>query len=330
MKNIFYLQILRDRSNEIFRESYAIKFSHFSFIIPFLLFGFVGYAQVSAKIDTTNIRIGEQIQYQIIVDATEEVQFVKIQLDSLKKIEVVESFKIDSLKNRLIKKYALTSFDSGRYVLPRQTIFIKNKKYFTDSVIIDVATMKVDTIQQPMFTIKNIKNEPYTFDDFKKYLWWLLALLILVVVVLYFVLRKKPTPEEIIAKIPPFDLAKKRLQELDGKQLWQQNRIKQYYVELTDIVRTFIEREMNIPALESTTDELMETISDFNENSHLDIPKETILKLKKLLQEADLVKFAKSKPLSNEIEAHRNQAENIIDNLHPKFVEKNTEEENGK
>lgn len=330
MKNIFYLQNLKDKIAQIFQDSHAINILRLYLIAPFFLFGISGHAQVSTQIDTTTIRIGEQIQYQIIVEETEEVQFPKIELDSLKRIEVVESFKIDTLKNRLIKKYALTSFDSGRYVLPAQTVLIRNKKFLTNSFIIDVATIQVDTIQQPMHPIKDIKNEPYTFDDFKKYLWWLLAILLLVAVILYFVLRKKPTPEEVIARIPPFELAKKRLQELDSKQLWQQNRIKQYYVELTDIVRTFIEREMNIPALESTTDELLETISDFNESSKLDIPKETILKLKKLLQEADLVKFAKSKPLSNEIELHRNQAENIIDNLHPKFVEKNIGEENGK
>jgi hypothetical protein len=94
-----------------------------------------------------------------------------------------------------------------------------------------------------------------------------------------------------------------------------------YYVELTDIIRTFIEREMNIPALESTTDELIETITDFNSSSHLNIPPETLKKLHELLREADLVKFAKSKPLQNEISLHRNDAEGIIDDLHPKKVE---------
>jgi hypothetical protein len=100
-------------------------------------------------------------------------------------------------------------------------------------------------------------------------------------------------------------------------------------VELTDIVRTFIEREMNIPALESTTDELLETITDFNASSKLNIPEGTIVKLQGLLQEADLVKFAKSKPLIDEIETHRSSAEVIIDNLHPKTKEKNTEEDDG-
>ena len=329
MKNIISLKNIRNRNNNLDQTCFTSRFFKFGTLFTFLLFGFVGLSQVSIKIDTTKIRIGEQIQYEIIVNETEEVQFSKLQLDSLKKVEVVQSYKIDSLKNRLIKKYALTSFDSGRWILPRQKVFIKNKAFLTDSIIIDVATVPVDTIKQPMYSIKTIKNEPYTFSDYQKYLWWLIALLLIIAIILYFVLRKKPTPEEIIAKIPPFDLAKQRLKELDSKKLLKQNKVKRYYVELTDIVRSFIEREMNIPALESTTDELLETITDFNDSSNLNIPKETLSKLRILLQEADLVKFAKSKPLLNEIELHRNDAENIIDRLHPEKEEINKEIEDG-
>ena len=298
-------------------------------IVALFTFGFSGFAQVSSRIDTTHIRIGEQFNYEIIVDETKDVRFPKFESDSLNRIGVVTSHKIDSLKNQLIKKYTLTSFDSGQYVLPAQEIFIRDKRFLTDQVLIDVATVEVDTIKQPMYHIKEIQNEPYLFSDYLNYFWGLLVLLAVIGVILYFVLRDKPTEEDIISRIPPFDAAKMRLKELDQKELISQNKIKPYYVELTDIVRTFIEREMNIPALESTTDELMETIIDFNGSSHLNIPSETLFKLKKLLKEADLVKFAKSKPLQNEIALHREDAEGIIDVLHPKKVELKAEENVG-
>lgn len=316
MKYIFYLQYLEKEFFNLSRKSKSKLFFRFSFIALFFLTGFVGTSQVTVKIDTTKIRIGEQFQYEITVNETKDVQFLKLKLDSLKRIGVVKSHKIDSLKNRLVKKYTLTSFDSGRYVLPGQTVMIRNKAILTDSFIIDVATVAVDTIKQPMHHIKTIKNEPYTFADFQKYFWGLL-ILVAIAVILYFVLKDKPTHEEIISRIPPFDLAKQRLKELDSRKLLKQNRIKLYYVELTDIVRSYIERELNIPALESTTDELMETITDFNSSSNLNIPKETLLRLQELLKEADLVKFAKSKPLLNEIELHRTDAEKIIDKMHP-------------
>lgn len=275
--------------------------------------------KVSVKADTTKIRIGEQINYQIEVDNIETgVTFPELQLDVAGKIEIVEDLNVDTLKNRLIRKYLLTSFDSGSYTIPQQKVTVWSQEYVTDSVVIDVATVVVDTLKQNMFPIKAVQNEPYTFEDFKSYLWWILAGVLLLALLLYFIFRKKETLEEIEAKIPPYDLALKRLKELDNKQLWQKNKIKPYYVELTDIIRSYIERELNIPALESTTNELMETITDFNSSSALNIPNETITKLQSLLKDADLVKFAKYVPLSNEIELHRNDARDIIEVLHPK------------
>ena len=152
----------------------------------------------------------------------------------------------------------------------------------------------------------------------------MVAALLLVALIFYLLKRKKKTPEEIEAAIPPYELALKRLQELDAKDLLNKNRIKKYYVELTDILRTYIERELNIPALESTTDELIETMRDFNTSSSLNITEETIDTLSKLLKDADLVKFAKFKPLINEIELHRKDTREIIDDLKPKItVEEN-------
>lgn len=274
------------------------------------------FSQVSSRIDTTQIRIGEQFHYEIEVEETDGVRLPKFESDSLNRVGVVTS-KIDSLKNRLIIKYTLTSFDSGQYVLPGQEVFVRDKRYLTDPVVVDVGTVPVDTIKQPMHHIKTIKNEPYLFSDYLDYFWGLIAALLIIGAILYFILRDKPKHEEFVEKIPPFERAKQRLQELDQKKLVEQNRIKLYYVELTEIVRTFIEREMKIPALESTSEELIETIMDFNASSNLNIPSETLAKLRRLLQEADLVKFAKMKPLLNEIELHRQDAETVIDVMHP-------------
>jgi len=284
------------------------------------LVGFIGFAQenpVSITIDTTTIRIGEQIQLKIAVKRTNNVIFPKLQLDSLGKVEVVESLPIDTLKDRLEKKYVLTSFDSGRYVIPKQLILINNSKFYTDSLLVNVATVKVDTLKQKMFEIKSIKSEPKIFDDYKPLLWWILLILALIAIALYFILRKKEKKEIAIVYVAPIQEALQRLKELDEKQLLQQNKIKDYYSELTDIVRTYIEKDISIPALESTTNELIETINDFNESSKLGISKETIQQLKKVLQSADLVKFAKSKPIVEEIKEHRNMSEQILQNLKP-------------
>jgi len=287
------------------------------FLYCIFFIGFLGYSQenpVSVSVDTTSIRIGEQIQYKIVVKGNRNIVFPTFKQDSLQKVEVVEALPIDTLKNYLEKKYLLTSFDSGVYFIPKQEILINNSKYFTDSLLIKVATVKVDTLKQKMFEIKAIKSEPKTIDDYKHLLWLLLLILVVIAVILYFVFRKKKEKEAVKIYIAPIQEAFQRLKELDEKQLLQQNKVKIYYSELTDIVRTYIEKDINIPALESTTNELIETIIDFNESSKLGISKETIKQLKEVLQSADLVKFAKSNPILEEIRNDRNSVELILKN----------------
>lgn len=276
---------------------------------------------VTAEIDTTNIRIGEQFEYKITVKDTANVIIPK--LEKLIGVEIVEDKKIDTIKNQLIKKYILTSFDSGSYYIPQQQIFIRQRLHLTDSLLINVATVAVDTTKQKMFPIKAIQSEPYQFDDFKPYLWYVLIGLALIGLILYFIFRKKKEIKEevVVPALPPYEEAIQKLQELDEKLLWQNNQIKEYYSELTEIVRGYIERELKVPALESTTDELIETMNDFNDAEAISTTKETIKKLKGLLQEADLVKFAKSKPMSEQIELNRKEAEEVVTELKPEIKE---------
>jgi hypothetical protein len=281
---------------------------------------------VKAEIDTTNIRIGEQFQLKISVDETQNVIIPKIQLKGL---EVIDSTRIDTIKNSLIRRYILTGFDSGAFYIPQQQIFVKNQAFLTDSLLINIATIAIDTAKVIKFPIKSIKKEPYTFDDFKIYIYLILAILAIIGFWIYwFVIKKRKETEDAptYRTLPPFEEAILRLNELDEKLLWQNNKVKEYYSELTEIVRGYIERELKVPALEKTTDEVLEMIKDFKSADSIETSKETIDRLKDLLREADLVKFAKSKPLAIEIEDDRRDAEFIIGHLKPKqIIEKEDE-----
>jgi hypothetical protein len=300
-------------------------------IIYILLFiSTVAFAQqkplVTAQIDTTSIRIGEQFEFKITVQDTANVILPK--LEAIAGLEIIEDLKIDTIKNQLIKKYILTSFDSGAYYIPQQQIFIRQKLYLTDSLLINVATIAIDTTKQKMFPIKAIQSEPYVFDDYKKYVWYGIIALIIIGLILYFTLRKKKEVEEkeIVPALPPYDEAMQKLHQLDEKLLWQNNQVKEYYSELTEIVRGFIERELKVPALESTTDELIDTLNDFHEIESISTTKETIKKLRDLLREADLVKFAKTTPMSEEIEMNRKDAEEVVNELKPKPIKEEDDE----
>lgn len=296
-----------------------MKYNFFYLCLFLASFTFAQQPQVKAEIDTTSIRIGEQFQYKISVDATENVIIPK--LEDLKGLEVIDTLKIDTIENKLVQKYILTGFDSGAFYIPRQQIFIRNQAYLTDSLLVNVATVPIDTTKVKKFPIKGIKGEPYQFDDFKQYIWWaVIALAVIALLLYFFVFKKKKEQQEkvVVPLLAPYEEAMQKLEELDKKLLWQNNQVKQYYSELTDIIRGYIERELHVPALESTTDELISVLKDFNDTKSIETTKETIEKLKGLLQESDLVKFAKSKPLSHEIEGDRKNATFIIDNLKPK------------
>jgi hypothetical protein len=135
---------------------------------------FFGYSQQEPKIfvatDTTQIKIGEQFQYQITIDKKTDVTFPV--LSNLGLLEVISADVIDTLKNNLVKKYTLTGFDSGSFYIPKQQVFIKDKAYYTDSLRINVGNIVVDTVKQKAYPIKSIVKEPLIFDDFKPYFSW--------------------------------------------------------------------------------------------------------------------------------------------------------------
>lgn len=290
-------------------------------LLLFMFFTTMSFSQkVSIEIDTANIRIGEQFLLKISVNDTANVIFPK-KLENLKNLEIVTNQKIDTFANSLIKKYLMTGFDSGAFYIPSQQIFIKNRSYLTDSVLVNVATVAVDTSQQKMFPIKAIQSEPIIFDDFKPYIIWVILVLILIAGLGYYLITRKKivSPDEEITPIaPPYDEAIEKLHELDNKLLWQNNEVKKYYSELTEIIRIYIEKELKIPALEITTFELVKKLSSSNTSNAVNTPKQTIKKLNALFNEADLVKFAKSKPLSHEIENDRKNAEDVINELKPR------------
>lgn len=288
--------------------------------------GFAQSSMVNSQVETSSIRIGEQFQYKISVKETENVILPKLILG--KGLEIIDSAKVDTINNMLIQKYVLTGFDSGAFYIPQQQVFVRNQAYLTDSLLISVATVEIDTTKIKKYPIKSIKSEPYVFDDFKIYIFLLLAALAIIGFwIYYFVIRKRKVDEDkpTYKVLPPFEEAIYKLNELDSKLLWQNNQVKEYYSELTEIVRNYIERELQVPALEKTTDEIIGMLRDFQNANTIQTSKDTIKKLKELLQEADLVKFAKSKPISIEIEEDRKDAEDIISNLKPKPTPKKDE-----
>ena len=281
----------------------------------------LGHAQqdITVALDTIQIRIGEQIQYTIATKEKEKVLFPELQ--NLKGLEVISVEKVDTLPNRLERKYLLTGFDSGSYFIPKQEIFIQNKAYYPDSLLVHVATVTVDTLKQKPFPPKPIVEEPLIFDDYRPYFIWLWVLVgaLLVVGMIYFLLKKYYQEDGVLEKerIPPYQEAIQKFASLEEKQLWQNNKIKEYYIELTEIVRVYMAREIKVASLEATSDELIQKITIQNQTKEIGITKQLIEELHLFLKHADFVKFAQLRPLAEEIKQDSIEAKKIIESLQP-------------
>ena len=267
-----------------------------------VLFSLVGAGQVTSSIDSTAIKIGEELRYRIQVDVDSTSLVVFSEEQTFQPLEIINSYPIDSTKKggyyKLTKTYGLTQFDSGVYIIPKQKIIIGDKVFYTDSLKVQVNPVVVDTTKQKLFDIKPITDVQRTRSNLWAYIALvLLALLAVTGLVYWFFWRKKPLTEaEKIAALPPYERAKLALEKLDEDHYFQNEDVKMFYSDLTLILRQYLDEKVYDQSLESTTDELVFRLKTLQAANQISLGANTIRNIETILKRADLVKFAKSKP----------------------------------
>lgn len=262
-----------------------------------------------SSLDSNAIMIGDQIQYNIGISVPEETQ-VRWPLiaDTLSRyIEVLDRTSIDTLEEdgqlNLKQSFIITSFDSGYFEVPTvefqfrldtdTTIYSTS----TNTLFLQVFVPEVDTSQAFKPIVAPI-SEPYTLAEVLPWIIVITAALLIVALIIWFIIKRqkkqpifkrKPKPE-----LPPHIDALNKLAELRLAKVWQSGRIKQYFTDLTDITREYIERRYHFDAMEMTSYEIL------NELNKKDLNNEIAGKLESVLQLADMVKFAKAQPTALE------------------------------
>ena len=264
----------------------------------------IGFAQtdydIKVAVDTTKMRIGEKIELILQVKADSTAQITFSEQPFFAPFEVLEESPIDTLRAQshylFTKKYALIQFDSGAYWLPPQKVIVNGFSKISDSLLIQVANVPVDTIKQKLFDIKPVAMVDQNFDALTQSIVYGVLVVLFLVGLIYAFFFAKKRREERKKKLPPFERAIEELKALEIITPSLQEEYKQYYSRLTDVVRRYLEEEAKITALESTTDELLLKLNALKESKKLELERETIKNLKTVLQTADLVKFARSTP----------------------------------
>jgi hypothetical protein len=276
-----------------------------------LLHGFVSPAQqtiVNLKLESANIMIGEQtlLQLDVTTDKDKQILIPLPQQNLMQGVEVLNITLPDTTdidNNRMTINYNLliTSFDSALYLLPMFPVIDGTDTLYSNQVALKVVSPDVNVNNpEEYYDIKNIWKPQFVLSDYYALIYGVLFTLFIICVIGYFVQKmhnRKPKEIETkpVSKLPPHEQAIKELKKIREQKLWQQGRNKEYYTEVTDILRRYITSRYRISVMEKTTFEILEVIRDEEHGN-----KEIINMLKQILQLSDFVKFAKLHPLPDE------------------------------
>ncbi len=254
---------------------------------------------VSASIDSTTLMLGDQtdLHLQVTHDATEQVEMPVFGESLQDGIEIIDKTIVDTLtladgRVQLNQYLTLTSFKDSLFVINPIAVASGADTFWTESMALNVVQpFEVDTTLA-ITDIKDIEKAPIWWWGIIR--WILLGLLIAGLCVGGYYLwrwlesKRKPEEEPINPDLlrPADEVALEKLDEIKAAKIWKDGKVKEYQTELTDVVREYIGRRFDVQSTEKTSDETLRAMKPL-------IDKELFTKLSKMLQLADLVKFAK-------------------------------------
>jgi hypothetical protein len=281
-------------------------------LLLFQLFASASAQDVNVKsaFDSARIFIGDQIRFTVTIEKPAGVKLILPALKDtlIKNIEIVSGPVVDSTslggRIKIIQRYLVTSFDSGRYQVPPVFAEIKNdnglKRFYSDYSVLEVMRVRIappDTISK-IFDIVKPYRAPVTVGEILPWVLILTLIAALVWLAIRYIRKLRSTgkePEIILNPDPAHIIALRELEKLRDEKLWQSGEIKKYYTRLTEVLRQYLENRFRVYSLELTTGETLDALvkTGFKRDG-------AYSQLKSILTSADLVKFAKYNPEPSE------------------------------
>ena len=289
------------------------------YILFILVFTIVRSQESRSIIGRSYLFVGQQtsLTYMVKMNATSKYSYKPykktISADLLKSngekskakvgLEIIQSFHDTIVKTKAKEKmwigsYTIAVWDSGYIEIPKSSILVDGKEIVLSSVVIK-ADLEVKKKGIDIYDIKeNYTDVPAetVVDKVKKFIknyWgWLLFLLIpLVLFIIYKIKNKQKVQlEDLIISLTPKEIALAAISELEAKRLWEKGNLKTHYIELSHILRVYLSDILQIHLLEKTTSETKLLLAQKG------IKMDLIAKIEDVLQQSDMVKFAKSTP----------------------------------
>lgn len=221
--------------------------------------------------------------------------------DSIGGFEILEAGKVDTtfFNDDLISRsqsFLLMAQGNGQLALPPiEFKSLENgseRTYAVRESFVDVSTQAIDTTESTK-ALKDIQKIPVSVGEWLPWVGIGLVIIGLIVFGIWYY-RKRKNNEPLFVPAPPpipaHEIAMRELSKIEAKKLWQNGYVKEYYVELTDVLRNYIEKRFKVPAMESISDDILKSLKG-------EKLKPVMLQgLSDLLTRSDLAKFAKSQP----------------------------------
>jgi len=288
-----------------------------------------GHISVESKVDKDRITIGDLIKYTVSVTRDKDL---KVEMPGLGanlgafEIRDYNVFDPQEIDGKIVEKveYTISTFETGEFEIPPLTIRYAvpgdttRREIKTEKIKIFVESLKPSEAGD----IKDIKGPVDLKRDLRGLIYILSAAVAAVLIglfVFYYIKKRKSgeglIPKKIEPPRPAHEVAYEELEKLKNSDLLERGLIKEFYIELSDIIRRYIEGRYFITAMELTTTELIEKLQTANlDQFDIDL-------IGEFLDLCDLVKFAKYIPSDEENGKALEQAYQIVDRTKIQLVE---------
>lgn len=257
---------------------------------------------IKSSIDTTNVKIGEEIIYTIDIESKNKYNIRFDEKPNFIPFEILDSYPYDSIieSSNISKKYSLINFEPGEFWIPPQKVYFNQSIKFTDSLLVVVNDVEVDTLKQNLFDIKPIIPVKRNYQKLIIRLISIFTIMALAYLLYKYYLKNSRENTKVISR-SLYEIAFEKLEKLDNLNPNSQIEFKEYYTILIDIFREYLESQVKIPAMESTSRELIIRINMLKDSDNYNFEKNQIDKLEELFTKSDLIKFAKSLPTKGDL-----------------------------
>lgn len=279
---------------------------------------------IESKIDNAFFTIGDRVVYELTVRHPANMQLVNLDTnETLRDFEIKEEKSFREKEKEVVtegKRVIITSFQLGEYVLPPAKISYQDAKGEKKELLSNKLFVSVESVDKSTNENKDIRGvkgvAAYMSGRMKWFLWSIVLFAIGSFSVWFFLRRRsaKTSSTIRIPLLPPSDEAYQALHELFESDLLKRGQCKAYFSRISEIIRRYLERRLALTALESTTTEVLKAFYS------LPLDASTQELLKTILETCDFVKFAKYKPIPNEILKLNQKSREVVEHIEAAYA----------